>query len=128
MATVTLYDSVTSDVPANVWGGYFISTELPMSSRPDHLGISIVPAVAPQPGWNVAAWACTEFERESTRWCCGMTAVGLYPDIAGLPYTVLDDAGVTRSSGRIQGFRGVRWSIERWVGPCRVRVVRFTNV
>ena len=126
MATVTLYDSVTSDVPANVWGGFFITTELPTGERPVEVGISIVPATAPQPGWNVAGWACIEFERESTRWCCGMTAIGLTPDIAGLPYAALLDSGVTRATGRIQGFRGVRWNIERWVGPSRVRIVRFT--
>lgn len=126
MATVVIYDSLTSTLPANEWGGYFISSELPAGDRPTGLGISIVPASTPAPGWNLAGWACIEYERESVRWTCGLTSVGLFPDVAGIPYSSLNDDGVVRSTGRIVGFRGVRWNIHRWIGPCRVRVVRFT--
>lgn len=126
MATVVIYDSGSTPLPANEWGGFFLASELPAGDRPVEVGLSIVPVSGPKDGWNLAGWACIEHERESFRWCCPMTAVGLLPQNTSLPYTALAADGVTRATGRIQGFRGVRWNIHRWVGPCRVRVVRFT--
>lgn len=125
MASTVVYDSGAGGLPANEWGAYSVSVEPIVSVRPREVAISLEPLNTPEPGWNLAGWACLEHEQDSFRYNCSLTAVGLLPAISGLPYSVLTVDGVTRASGNIVGFRAVRWNIHRWIGPCRVRVLFF---
>lgn len=127
MAVVTLYDSVTFDLPANEWGGYFIVSELGTVDRPREVGISMEPAGDPGAGWNLAGWACIEYEVDSVRWTAGLTPVGLGPAETTVPYAALVTDSIPRATGRLVGFRGVRWNIHRWVGPCRIRIIGVTG-
>jgi len=133
MPSAVVFDSGASvGVEADTWQAYSVSAD--PSPAPFSIFIKLDPFGEVQNSWNLWGFACVEVRDGNINFL--------------LPQTELSAAGATVSAGgtskrsglytmlkmnewrpvgtKPNGFRAVHFCINRWVGPCRVRVLFMT--
>lgn len=123
MPVITAYDSGDTPLEPDTWLSYRVLSA--PATAPLSIGLSIRPTVPPVDTWNLLGWAMVEVNQQGQILLGPQTAVATAKPVEEA-IQLIDVLEFKGTGARMNGFRGVHWNINRWVGTYRARVVFIT--